>query len=159
MRFEVLLFNILKNLGIDFNLFLNDKDERIKAHKFCYLLNKFFDLPVNGSFSLYINGPYNAKLTDVLYDIARSQNSLEQVEVNDKILNVLTKIKSKFAIENANLIALLEIFTTFDFLNTNYPNLTEEQRFAELQNIKGHLFYPEITIDYLKQMESDLLAA
>lgn len=159
MNFDVLLFNILSYLGVDFNSFLNDKNERIKAHKFCYLLNKFFNLPINGSFSLYINGPYNAKLTDVLYDIARNKDSLEQIIINDQVLDVLAKIKSNFPNERANVIALLEIFTTFDFLNLNYPNWTEEQRFEELKKIKQHLFWEEITLDYLKQIESNLLAA
>ena len=38
------LYTVLTEIGIDFNAFLNDKNERIKAQKYCYILNKFYNL-------------------------------------------------------------------------------------------------------------------
>ena len=139
--FEKALYQILVSFGIDFDSFEQIKDERIKAHKYCYLLSKFFNFPIEGSFSLYINGPYNYHLTDSLYNIAKGRKNIDlsEEQMSDEIKQVTDRIIGVFP-NNAHTTSLLEIFTTYDFLRTNYPSLNDNQRFEELRRLKGHLF-------------------
>lgn len=133
------LYTVLTNIGINFSAFLIDKDERIKAQKYCYILDKFYDLPIKGSFSLYINGPYNSKLADLLYSIARKRNGINTIEIDEELNSIINRIVEIFPVNDSNVVNLLEIYTTYDFLSKNYPNWTEEQRCAELSRLKGHL--------------------
>lgn len=133
------LYTVLTEIGIDFNTFLNDKNERIKAQKYCYILDKFYNLPINGSFSLYINGPYNSKLTDTLYSITRKKNTINTVEIDENLRRVINKITGVFPANDPDIVNRLEIYTTYDFIANHYPNWTNEQRSNELQRLKGHL--------------------
>lgn len=148
-EFEKTLYEVLSYLGVNFKKFLKDKNERIKAHKYCYLLSKFYRLPVDGAFSLYVNGPYNHYLTDVLYEIARTPNKRVRRIKNGELLAILDTFSSLFPANGANVVNNLEIFTTFDFLNTNYPSMSKEERFEMLRRIKGHLFNSETNLDNL----------
>lgn len=159
-EFELILCEILVNFGIDFKKFMNDKDERIKAHKYCYLLNKFYKFPIDGCFSLCINGPYNHHLTDVLFDIARNYNKLnkDKVDLNkvNGLTDVMNRISDSFPSNSKNLVSELEIFTTFDFICTNYPSMTPEEQFNMLKRVKKHLFTKTTTLDNLEQTRHNL---
>ena len=133
------LYTVLTEIGIDFNAFLNDKNERIKAQKYCYILNKFYNLPINGTFSLYINGPYNSKLADTLYSITRKKVTINTVEIDENLRGVINRITEIFPAKNPDIVNILEIYTTYDFIANHYPNWTKEQRSNELQCLKGHL--------------------
>lgn len=133
------LYTVLTEIGIDFNTFVNDKNERIKAQKYCYILNKFYNLPINGSFSLYINGPYNSKLTDTLYSITRKRNTINTVGIDENLRRVINRITGVFPANDPDIVNRLEIYTTYDFIANHYPNWTDGQRYNELQHLKGHL--------------------
>ncbi len=146
------LYTVLNRMGINFANFVLDKNERIKAQKYCYLLNKFLNLPINGAFSLYINGPYNSKLADILYEITRC-NNLSTVHLDSNVENIINIIINIFPYNKENVVNELEIFTTYDFLCNNYPNLTDSQRMSELFQLKGHLTGYSEFISNLNQIE------
>ncbi len=133
------LYTVLTEIGIDFNAFSDNKDERIKAQKYCYILGKFYNLPIDGSFSLYINGPYNSKLADTLYSITRKRSTISTVEIDENLRGIINRITEVFSANDPDIVNILEIYTTYDFIANHYPNWTEEQRSNELQRLKGHL--------------------
>ena len=146
------LYTVLNRMGINFANFVLDKNERIKAQKYCYLLSKFLNLPINGAFSLYINGPYNSKLADILYEITRC-NNLNTIQLDKNVEDIINRIINIFPYNKENVVNELEIFTTYDFLCNNYPNLTDSQRMSELFQLKGHLTGYSEFISNLNQIE------
>lgn len=144
------LYKCLMNLDCDFSKFQLHKCERIKFQKYCYLLKKTFSLPLNGAFSLYLNGPYNARLADDLYDIAKNQDDYIGTSPEDLKETTITKLNTLRNIFQENdppisEIDLLELYTTYDYLNENYPSLSNEERIQELKKRKQQIFayYPD----------------
>ncbi|GAG92373.1 unnamed protein product, partial [marine sediment metagenome] len=125
--FKKILYKCLSYLECDFNIFKNNKRERIKAQKYSYILQNTLGLQV-GKFSLYLNGPYSASLADDLFDIADHQEELSDnmtvkpLKKGPKVL--LDKIKEIFILEDSaepEEVDLLELYTTYDFLKENFP--------------------------------------
>lgn len=161
-EFELILCRVLSDFEIDFRKFMVDKDERIKAHKYCYLVSKFYKFPIDGCFSLYINGPYNHHLTDVLFDIARNYDDMhcssQKIELSKihGLNNLIARIIELFPPKDSDVVSRLEIFTTFDFICTNYPSMSDNEKFDMLRRIKGHLFNSETTLQNLMHIREAL---
>lgn len=88
---------------------------------------------------MYINGPYNSKLADTLYGITRKKSTINTVEIDENLRGVINRITEVFPANDPNIVNILEIYTTYDFISNHYPNWTDEQRSNELQRLKGHL--------------------
>lgn len=137
------LYRYLLALGCDFGRFLRNKNERIKFQKYCYLIKKLFNLKLNGSYSLYLNGPYNSKLADDLFEIANKKTTYENFYranplSDETVISRLETLRNIF-IENdppINEVDLLEFYTTYSYLKENYPSLRDEEVIDELRKRK-----------------------
>ncbi len=154
-----ILYKCLRELGCDFHKFDKDKKERIKFQKYCYLLEKIFNLPINGSFTLYLNGPYNSKLADTLYsivneDLKKYEANYQNKPLSNDVANDLKRLNDLFKTESFKLIDLLELYTTYDYLCDNFPSYTDEERTQELKKFKAHFFKQYNEHDIIKTIKN-----
>jgi len=158
------LAGYLNILNLDYQKFLNDKKERIRAQKYCYLMKKLWNIDLNGSFSLYINGPYNSRLTDDLYEIANDK-SAPYIENQGDIPTEKLEHLRRFFIQNEQIdeVDLLEFYTTYSYLKDNFSHLNECEIDKELHYRKTAINneYETNSIDVMsviKNIYSNLVA-
>ena len=132
------LAGYLNILGFDYQKFLDDKKERIRAQKYCYIMKKKWNIDLNGTFSLYINGPYNSRLTDDLYEIANDKNAPNIANEGSISTGQLKQLRNLFTQnEQIDEVDLLEFYTTYSYLKENFPHLNEEEVDKELHYRKS----------------------
>lgn len=150
--FKKVIYKCLKALDCNFQEFLNNKNERIKVQKYSYILEKVFGLSV-GTFRLYLNGPYNSKLADEIYEIARNEQDYINAQNNslqDCTTGILTQIRNNFNyIDQMSEVDILELYTTYDYIKNNISFINDDEAFARLEKEKSHLFerYSDENID------------
>ena len=156
-----ILHKCLVELGCNFEKFTTDKYERVKCQKYAYILERITYLPINGSFTLYINGTYNEKLQTIFYnEIIPNLSELSKNTIKKKLesnfKDKLKKIKDVFTDNILHSVTLLEIFTTYDYLKINFPSCSEEERIMELKRVFRKYFeqYNEVKIlNKIKEIE------
>lgn len=128
---------------LDNNFFVDFKDninKRIEFQKYGLFFSTIFGL-TTGTFSLYLHGPYNSALADLGYEYANNnefyKNETKAIEFNNIAINIINNIKD---ILPGNNIDLLEIYSTYFYLKNKYPDLTEEQLYNRVHEIKKDLF-------------------
>jgi len=93
-----------------FRFDINRFDSRLKLQKYVYL-GRYFSLPFNYSYNLYIRGPYSP-------DLAKDYYSLDDVEAS------LVRLPRRFVeLVRGKNVEWLEYATTLLMISKRYPNI------------------------------------
>ena len=110
-----------------------------------------------GNAIYHINCKYMLKLDMSKFFPNTHRNKLyeffkDKLKMSPDVASICTDIVT-VNYNKENVVNELEIFTTYDFLCNNYPNLTDSQRMSELFQLKGHLTGYSEFISNLNQIE------
>ena len=150
-----ILFKCFQQLEFDFDNFLIYKKDRIIFQKYCLLFKRYFGIGT-GSFSLYINGPYNSDLASVGYEIAHDQNyyinACQEFELSERAVQIINILKNKLGFN----VDLLEVYCTYFYL-INYLKCEKQEAINKLRVIKSHIIgsQPNI-IDQIQKIDLEL---
>lgn len=144
-NFNIIIYQCLNYLGIDFSKIHLDINERIKCQKYCYLISSKYRFPNEATFNLYQYGPYNSYIADIVFDISNNivlysdaSKEYNYIEKIPDLLILLDNIKSIFNCKEQNSINDLIVFATFIFIQENYPSASEQEQFKLLRSFVGY---------------------
>ena len=141
-----------------FGNFTASIDKRIIFQKYGLFFTTIFGLNT-GRFSLYLHGPYNSSLADLGYEYANNINEYSEknqaIEFSEEAINIINGIKQQLPLED---ISLLEVYSTYFYLKNKYTDLSEDDIYNKVYEIKKDLILknPSITKDKLLSINESL---
>lgn len=160
-QFNEKLYQCLTFLGIDFSKLASDKNERIRSQKYSYLISAMYQFPLEYIFKFCELGPYSLELMLALSKLAENLRLNNKNDISfdfdTNLLTLLNKIKDMFPDNSEKTINNLIIFTSFIFIQTNYPSFSKEEQFKILCQYKKAYFTENVTLDTLLYWRKSLL--
>ena len=141
-----------------FGNFVGSINKRIIFQKYGLFFTTIFGLNT-GRFSLYLHGPYNSSLADLGYEYANNISEYNEknrsIEFSEEAINIINGIKQYLPLDD---VSLLEVFSTYFYLKNKYTDLSNDDIYSKVYEIKKDLIIkdPSITKDKLESINESL---